>query len=172
MPVRRSLAEPKLVARPSPYSSSVTLFDASDVSPTVKVEETQPVTPRRSARAKKNVVTVSYKEDTDENEFDPCVKVEPVSPSAKPRPLKKRKLDVLQDGRGLSRSPKKSKPLRLVLDTPHPEPENWRIVYDEIREMRKRHVAPVETMGCASAQLQEKDPKVQLLHISESILND
>ena len=67
MPVRRSLAEPKLVARPSPYSSSVTLFDASDVSPTVKEEETQPVTPRRSARAKKNVVTVSYKEDTDEN---------------------------------------------------------------------------------------------------------
>ncbi|TFK66771.1 DNA glycosylase [Pluteus cervinus] len=55
----------------------------------------------------------------------------------------------------------KQKPIQLALETPHPAPEKWREVYDLITEMRKRSIAPVDTMGCASAQLKESEPKNQ-----------
>lgn len=48
----------------------------------------------------------------------------------------------------------------MELDNPHPAPENWEETYNQIKEMRKKTVAPVDTMGCAQAQLREIDPKV------------
>ena len=159
MPVRRSLAEPTLLSRPSPFSSSVTLFEAKDVSTVVKEEEVVPATPRRSQRATRSV-NISYKDEESEN-----VKSEATSPVLKLESTKKkRKFDSLQETSSsrASPSPKKNKPIRMELDKPHPEPKNWRVVYDEIGEMRKLYVAAVDTMGCASAQLLEKDPKVRI----------
>ncbi|KAI0034974.1 DNA glycosylase, partial [Vararia minispora EC-137] len=59
-----------------------------------------------------------------------------------------------------SQSPRK--PVRAKLDVPHPAPEHWREVYDAIKEMRSKFVAPVDTMGCALAQQHETDPKAPL----------
>ena len=56
---------------------------------------------------------------------------------------------------------RKQKSIRTALDKPHPAPENWREVYDTIKEMRSRIVAPVDTMGCDQAQFKETDPKVR-----------
>ncbi|KAG8853366.1 DNA N-glycosylase and apurinic/apyrimidinic (AP) lyase [Tulasnella sp. 330] len=58
-------------------------------------------------------------------------------------------------------SPRKSKPIQMDLVVPHPEPKNWKKAYDLIEEMRKEIVAPVDTMGCASAMLEETDPRTQ-----------
>ncbi|KAK2460682.1 hypothetical protein APHAL10511_007152 [Amanita phalloides] len=53
----------------------------------------------------------------------------------------------------------KRKSIKTALDKPHPAPENWRTVYDTIKDMRSRVVAPVDTMGCDQAQFKESDPK-------------
>ncbi|KAF9531736.1 DNA glycosylase [Crepidotus variabilis] len=45
------------------------------------------------------------------------------------------------------------------LDKPHPAPENWEETYNIIKEMRSTFVAPVDTMGCDSAQTKESDPR-------------
>jgi endonuclease III len=42
---------------------------------------------------------------------------------------------------------------------PHPAPDNWEEVYDMIKAMRKREIAPVDTMGCQIAGKGEKEPK-------------
>ncbi|KAJ7494360.1 DNA glycosylase [Mycena galericulata] len=59
-----------------------------------------------------------------------------------------------------SKSLQKSKtPFKAALATPHPAPARWREVYDTIKEMRSKTVAPVDTMGCHMAQQHETDPK-------------
>ncbi|KAH8114196.1 DNA glycosylase [Phellopilus nigrolimitatus] len=65
---------------------------------------------------------------------------------------------VSEPARTASASPRKSKPLRTALAAPHPAPARWEEAYAAVREMRARFVAPVDTMGCASAQLHEIDP--------------
>ncbi|KAF8265621.1 DNA glycosylase [Lactarius quietus] len=45
----------------------------------------------------------------------------------------------------------KVKEIKQALDTPHPAPAHWRETYDAIREMRARISAPVDTMGCDTA---------------------
>ncbi|KAG9035380.1 DNA N-glycosylase and apurinic/apyrimidinic (AP) lyase [Tulasnella sp. JGI-2019a] len=69
-------------------------------------------------------------------------------------PLAKTKMAV-------SVSPRKSKPIQIDLAVPHLEPKNWEKVYNIIKDMRKEIVAPVDTMGCASAMLEEAEPKIQ-----------
>ncbi|KAJ3523329.1 hypothetical protein NMY22_g11489 [Coprinellus aureogranulatus] len=54
---------------------------------------------------------------------------------------------------------KAQKPVPTALATPHPAPEHWEEVYGLIREMRKKIVAPVDTMGCDQAQYKETDPR-------------
>ncbi|KAF8626206.1 hypothetical protein AX15_004896 [Amanita polypyramis BW_CC] len=54
---------------------------------------------------------------------------------------------------------KQQKHIRTALEKPHPAPEKWKEVYDTIKDMRSRIVAPVDTMGCDQAQLKETDPK-------------
>ena len=48
----------------------------------------------------------------------------------------------------------------MELAEPHTPPVKWKEAYDAIKEMRKRTVAPVDTMGCDQAQMREIDPKV------------
>lgn len=55
---------------------------------------------------------------------------------------------------------KAQKPVPIALATPHPAPEHWEEVYGLIREMRKKIVAPVDTMGCDQAQFKESEPRV------------
>ncbi len=116
----------RLVSRPSPYHSSVTLFEP-DVS---------------NAR---NASTRSRKKEAAE-----IVDVEDVVPN-QPSPSKSK-------GKSVAR---KQKSIPTALEKPHPAPENWREVYDSIKEMRSRIVAPVDTMGCDQAQFKETDPKVR-----------
>ncbi|CCM04574.1 uncharacterized protein FIBRA_06755 [Fibroporia radiculosa] len=56
-------------------------------------------------------------------------------------------------------SPRKQKPIQQALDVPHPTPPRWREVYDTIKDMRSRKVAPVDTMGCNRAQDEETVPQ-------------
>lgn len=53
----------------------------------------------------------------------------------------------------------------MSLEVPHPTPERWEETYKAIKEMRAKTVAPVDTMGCDSAQLHEIDPKVDFLFL-------
>jgi endonuclease-3 len=39
-------------------------------------------------------------------------------------------------------------------------PANWRVVYNNILEMRKERSAPVDSMGCERAQDLQAEPKV------------
>ena len=59
------------------------------------------------------------------------------------------------------RPPRKQKSVPTALQEPHPAPERWREVYDTIKDMRSRTVAPVDTMGCDQAQFRETDPKAR-----------
>lgn len=82
---------------------------------------------------------------------------------SKPNTRKRKKLDVTAAGNGNdspSNSPRKSKAIRLTLETPHPTPENWEEVYAAIKEMRKHGGAPVDEMGCHMAGGPVEDPKV------------
>ncbi|KAG7086375.1 hypothetical protein E1B28_002335 [Marasmius oreades] len=72
--------------------------------------------------------------------------------------------------RSPSKSPRKSKPIPQSLKDPHPAPENWREVYDKIKEMRKNVIAPVDTMGCHQAQHAEKDPKNRRFAVLVSLM--
>ncbi|KDR82003.1 hypothetical protein GALMADRAFT_59471 [Galerina marginata CBS 339.88] len=51
-----------------------------------------------------------------------------------------------------AKSPKKVKSVPKV-------PANWRETYGIIKEMRSRFEAPVDTMGCQRAQMEESDPR-------------
>lgn len=59
-------------------------------------------------------------------------------------------------------TPKKQKSIQMDLEVPHAVPKDWEAVYLAIKEMRKDIVAPVDTMGCASAMLEETDPRVSM----------
>lgn len=67
---------------------------------------------------------------------------------------------------------RKPKPIQMDLAVPHAEPKNWKQVYGLIEEMRRELVAPVDTMGCASAMLEETDPKVRLSRPPLCLLNE
>ncbi|EJD06230.1 DNA glycosylase [Fomitiporia mediterranea MF3/22] len=57
-----------------------------------------------------------------------------------------------------------------MLDKPHPTPPRWKETYDAIKEMRKKYIAPVDTMGCEQAQLSEIDPKGRRLSTLVSLM--
>ncbi|KAJ7932710.1 DNA glycosylase [Mycena leptocephala] len=60
------------------------------------------------------------------------------------------------------KSPQKSKTLyKKALAIPHPAPQDWRQVFDCIKEMRSKTTAPVDTMGCHMAQRYETEPKTK-----------
>jgi endonuclease-3 len=67
---------------------------------------------------------------------------------------------VMVRGKG-RRPPRRQKSVPTALQEPHPAPERWREVYDIIKDMRSRTVAPVDTMGCDQAQFKETEPKAR-----------
>ncbi|KAL5528872.1 hypothetical protein ACEPAG_4846 [Sanghuangporus baumii] len=161
MAIKRSASETRLVARPSSYSTSVTLYEATDDKNTVESHDED--TPRRSKRAKRTIQTF---EETQETTESSTLSASPES-EANQTP-KKRKVKKVVPER--SSSPKKNKPLRMVLDKPHPAPPRWKEAYDAIKEIRKKYIAPVDTMGCDKAQHNEMDPRAQRLSTLVSLM--
>ncbi|KAF8959767.1 DNA glycosylase [Flammula alnicola] len=137
----------RLTSRASEFNTQVTLFEAADL-----VEES----PRLSKRVKTEVKaeTIADLED---------LKVTPGStPTKTSRPTEPSNAIASGSSTPLKRdvkSPKKVKAVPQTLDKPHPAPPNWRETYDTIKQMRSRFVAPVDTMGCQQAQVEETDPK-------------
>jgi endonuclease III len=81
-------------------------------------------------------------------------------------PPKKRKAAIAD-----AASPrKKQKTIQMELDKPHPEPANWRAVYEKIEKMRSQIVAPVDTMGCHMPMLEEGEPRVCLICVPKDPL--
>lgn len=157
MGLKRSASETRLVSRPSPFNASVVLFEASELSTAAGAYGSD--SPRRSKRVKRVVDKVGKVEEA---EGTLPSSVTSVSSSAEnecsesPKKQKSRKAMAER-----SSSPKKNKPLRMELDEPHPAPAKWSETYEAINEMRKKYVAPVDTMGCDKAKLNELDPRVR-----------
>jgi endonuclease-3 len=61
-----------------------------------------------------------------------------------------------------AKGPRVAKPKKVPskLEVLHPAPDGWEEVYGIIKAMRKREIAPVDTMGCQLAGKDEADPKV------------
>lgn len=137
----------RLTARGSPYSSLVTLYEASGS--TDAIEES----PRRSKRVKLSITPekVSDMEDLVQN-------------VSRPRALGGVDATATTAASPSTKSPRKSKPIQTSLEIPHPAPHRWQETYGLIKEMRTKIVAPVDTMGCDQAQLQEHEPKVRIRH--------
>ena len=139
----KRVASSGLSGRPSPYHSSVTLYE-----PAIDA-------PRRSKRIKvKEEATVSIVESNGPNR-----------PGNNSKRVVKTvlKCDETQLSEGKipgSVSPRKSKSVPQSLAVPHPAPSRWKEAYDSIKRMREHIVAPVDTMGCDQAQFKEDDPKV------------
>lgn len=146
----------RLTSRVSAFNPQVTLFESTDLDDS----------PRRSKRVKTEIKTEESLLDLEDLEY---ASAESTS-SRKPTKRKKAgtKSETKQDAISSSpvkhnvKSPKKAKVIPQVLSSPHPPPPNWQETYNAIREMRSRFVAPVDTMGCQMAQLEEKDPRVRL----------
>ena len=134
-----------LRTRPSPYHSTVTLFEAPLDSKPIISEGT----PRRSGRAKS---VIKLEADIEE------VVLEKKTTMKKTRSKTLTKLEPTDQKPS---SPKKSTSIKIALDVPHPTPEHWEEVYSAIQEIRRRIPAPVDTMGCEQAQTRETDPKVR-----------
>ena len=158
MALKRSASPPmRLVSRPSQHNSGVTLFEnaasLSTISGTDYAES-----PRRSKRVKRTVEVKVEMEELDapvEEELEGPATPKPTRSKSKVKKPKATKLE--------SPSPKKSKPIRMSLDVPHPPPPHWEEQYNAIKEMRKKYVAAVDTMGCDKARHKEVDPKVRSL---------
>lgn len=155
--LKRTLASPasspQLTSHVSHHNAAVTIFQLSSH------EDDIEHSPRRSKRVKTRnnadtegqpgldklsqyaLSVKSWKTDADAT----------TSGAALPSPSRPRDVQA---------SPKKFKAIPQSLATPHPPPSSWRETYDTIKDMRSRFVAPVDTMGCDTAQHKETDPKV------------
>lgn len=144
---------PRLTSHVSQHNASVTVFQLSSH------EDDIEHTPRRSKRVKtQNYTDLECKSSLDNPTHDVLsVKTQmaninaTASASAPPGPSQPRDVQA---------SPKKFKAIPQSLATPHPPPSTWRETYNTIKDMRSRFVAPVDTLGCDSAQLKETVPKV------------
>jgi endonuclease-3 len=127
--------------RQSVHNSSVTLYEPAEIEDSFP----SPEPPRKTKRIKT------------EHDID-----RPAPSASDSTPRKRQKADATSPKKVIkAASPKKAKPIPQALASPHPAPENWREVYDTIKDMRTRFTAPVDTMGCDQAQYQESDPKVR-----------
>ena len=155
--LKRALASPttspRLTSHVSHHNSAVTIFQ---LSPDEHVIEHSP---RRSKRVKTRNNTETVGQLGLDNVSHEVLSVKSwkteddstASGSAVPSPSRPRDVQA---------SPKKFKAIPQSLATPHPSPSAWRETYDTIKDMRSRFVAPVDTMGCDTAQHKETDPKV------------
>lgn len=175
MPLKKSVS-PELIGQPSPYHPAVTIYDPTD--PTDSPRRSKrlkilSIKPEPSSTRSINVLDdFSGITDSNSNRKSTANRIQDTNLGLFPSPERSQSStgtssDVFKHpkprkGRGLE-SPRKRKPIPQSLETPHPPPPRWREVYDKIKEMRSRTVAPVDTMGCGRAQLGEKIPKVSLI---------
>ncbi|KAF8172076.1 DNA glycosylase [Pholiota molesta] len=152
-----SLGAIKLTTHTSAFNPQVTLLEIAE----------EP-SPRRSKRVKTEPKTEL---DADESLLD--LEDLEYSPTSTPSPKKKKQArtpsKAKEDSASPSgsatpskravKSPKKPKPVPQLPKIPHPAPHNWRETYDAITQMRASFVAPVDTMGCQRAQLEETIPE-------------
>ena len=129
---------------------------------------------RGATRSSSSLVTRSVKEEASDA---PIVKKEEDTPLVlidDSDVLPKMKAEAGSTSRAHSSSPtkKKAKAIPSELATPHPAPANWEKVYDLIKDMRSRIVAPVDTMGCDQAQYKESDPRVCSNLVGGAIVSD
>ena len=155
MSAAKRSASSRLKSTKSEANAAVTLFQLDDV----VVEES----PRRSKRVKTEpkIEEIPDLEDIVATTSTPRKKAT--------RTKLSQDVDAETPTKRDMKSPKKPKPIPQSLETPHPAPESWREVYDTIKEMRSRIIAPVDTMGCDQAQLKESDPKVSLFAFDNPI---
>ncbi|PCH38541.1 DNA glycosylase [Wolfiporia cocos MD-104 SS10] len=131
-----------------------------------EVQYTHPAV-RRSKRLKATTVAIKTKEEDYDEGLSPLT----TSESTDEEVVVKKKTTVSRTRttrqtaspakQRRESSPRKAKPIQQALDVPHPTPANWREVYDKIKDMRSRIAAPVDTMGCHRAQLEETTPENQ-----------
>jgi len=148
---------PELVARSSAFNASVTLYEPTD-------RPSSSDSPMRRSKRLKTAAKPEYAEDDDED-----IHFTPKKRKTKSKVLSSPKVKVEEAISSSSSpvkaqrtpSPRKPKPIPQSLDIPHPAPDNWHEVYDKIVDMRSQIVAPVDTMGCGRAQLEETEPKNQ-----------
>lgn len=157
---RSPSSSPQLTSHISQHNPSVTIFQLSSHQDDIKHSQS---TPRRSKRVKIQHNTEIPQSDLNVNNLTHDVLADKPAKSRKvsfnattpdpalPSPSKRRDIQT---------SPKKFKAIAQSLATPHPPPSRWKEIYDTIKHMRSRFVAPVDTMGCDRAQFQETDPKV------------
>lgn len=154
MSLKRSASPMHFLSRPSPHNSAVTLFESAGRSTFTEADYSQ--SPRRSKRAKYSTSVKVKSEDFHPSADEPVLQTSTrkftralKSESRRPKSMKLE-----------SPSPRKKKLIQMSLEVPHPTPPLWEEQYNAIKEMRKKYVAPVDTMGCDTAQLKELDPKV------------
>ncbi|KAI0085944.1 DNA glycosylase [Irpex rosettiformis] len=151
MPSVKRNASPELLGRPSPYHTSVTLFEPDEGTlrrskrVKVKQEEVTAAVEELTEAPKKRVAKGSNRTKATTS----TVKVEDIE----------LKLVKSSSRTGTPSTAKKTKPIQQSLGVPHPAPLRWKDAYDTIKRMREHIVAPVDTMGCDQAQYKESDPK-------------
>ena len=154
---RAATTSTRLSARSSVLNTSVTLYTLAG--PSAGAAEDNP---RRSKRVKLSNANVTGGEGPGDDSASSPVTVE----AKKTRTTASKKRASASSTPSDSPTPtKKAKPIQQSLANPHPEPENWRRVYDLIMEMRYTEGgvasnAAVDTMGCDMAQRNEVDAKV------------
>lgn len=153
MSLKRSASPMHLLSRPSPHNSAVTLFESAGLSTFTEADYTQ--SPRRSKRAKHSGSVKVKSEDLHPSADESVTPTTPKPTRALKSESRKAKSMKIE-----SPSPRKKKLIQMSLEVPHPTPPLWEEQYNAIKEMRKKYVAPVDTMGCDTAQLKEIDPKV------------
>lgn len=144
----------RLAAKASPYHSAVMLYEANDA-PDSGEAQAGPSAPRRSRHVKRESTEPEASElDTWSDRNKTAQKPTSWRKSVKP--------DSDASVKKKPKSKPTSKPKRIPqgLAIPHPAPEKWADVYDAIKTMRSRAIAPVDTMGCHLAQVGEREPKV------------
>ncbi|TFY78758.1 hypothetical protein EWM64_g5254 [Hericium alpestre] len=126
-----SSLSPRLTSSTSTLNASITLFKFEE--PDAGPLEDNPVL-RRSKRVKLSA------------DNDMLLKTETKEVLTEEREQKK----VRTTGKAKEKrvaSPRKPKAIPQSLEKPHPAPLHWKEVYDAIKEMRAKIVAPVDTMG-------------------------
>lgn len=152
-----------ILARPSPYHSSVTLYEATEEATTlrrskrIKAEpDSSTVPPESDATTEAATSTEATPKKALRAKSVKVVKVdEELASSSTPEPPKRKRSTA---------APRKPKSIPTALETPHLAPARWQETYNTIKRMRAQIVAPVDTMGCDQAQLKETDPKVPRPH--------
>lgn len=132
----------------SPNTAVTIIENTEDI---VEKQEDSPVA--SSSKVQPPPISTPDAEDTNTH-----TKVEDLNLVQTPRKTKKNTLKRKETD---DSSPRKTKTIRLALDTAHPTPEHWKEVYAAIKDMRKHGGAPVDEMGCHMAGGPVEDPKVR-----------